>query len=110
VSTNYINVDNLATLLQKLWLGQLLNNQHTQYLLSLMQDTNDDTLIPPAVPDDAVVYHKYGELEDDVNDIAIIKTGGHVYALAIMTNGNGTWAYDTRTQLFHDLVETSFAS
>jgi beta-lactamase class A len=109
VSTNYLAVDDLADLLQKLWKGQLLSKDHTQLLLSYMQNTNYETLIPPAIPAGAEVWHKYGALEDDLHDASIIKTAdGHVYALVIMTNGNGRWAYDERTALFHALVQATF--
>jgi beta-lactamase class A len=110
VSSNYIDTDDLTTFLQQLWQGKLLNQSDTRYLLSLMQNTNDENWIPPAIPADATIYQKYGALEDDVHDAAIIKTGGHVYGLVIMTNGNGAYEYDVRAHLFHDLVRATFTT
>jgi beta-lactamase class A len=110
VTDNHIAPDDLADLLQKLWQGKLLTKEHTDYLLSLMQNTIDEQWIPPAIPAGATIYHKYGALEDDVHDASLITYQGRTYALVIMTNGNGAYAYTQRAKLFHDLVKAAFST
>ncbi len=109
ITNNTIAPADLATLLQLLWQGELMNDEHKQLLLSHMQDTIDERWIPPGLPEGAVAYHKYGALEDDIHDEAIIRYHGRTYALVIMSNGNGVYAYDTRAELFKALVATTFA-
>lgn len=109
VTTNYIAPTDLADLLQQLWQEKLLNKDHTDYLLSLMQHTINEELIPPAVPAGAVVYHKYGWLEDDLHDAALITYKGRTYVLVIMSNGHGVMGYTQRRELFHSLVKAVFA-
>jgi beta-lactamase class A len=108
VSNNHIAPHDLANLLTQLWNGKVLNQQHRDLLLSYMQNTIDERWIPPAIPEGAIIYHKYGALEDDLHDAAIITYQGHVYILVIMTNAHGAYAYAERAQLFHQLTEAVF--
>lgn len=110
ISTNHIAVHDLADLLYKLWRGDLLSRPHTDLLLSYMRDTNDERWIPAGLPDEAIVYHKYGALEDDLHDAAIIQHQGTTFVLVIMTNANGAYAYDQRSQIFYDMVQSVFAA
>ena len=99
-------------LLEKLYDGQLLNKDDTALILSYMQQTNDDSLIPAALPQGAVVYHKYGELIDTddnddgnwVNDAAIISYKGHSFILTIYTNRSDLLDITTRTQIIHEIT------
>ncbi len=101
-----------ARLLQKLYQHQLLNTADTNLLLSYMQNTNDETLIPAALPVGATVYHKYGELLDDddddagnfVHDAAIISYQGKQFVLTIYTNKLDDLDITTRQQIIHDIT------
>jgi beta-lactamase class A len=104
-STNSVSPNDMALLLKKLYDGELLNKEHTDLLLSYMQNTNEDGLISAAVTNGATVYHKYGELDDNVHDIAIIDDGSHPYVLAIYTNGQGYQDYDLRAQMIQEMTK-----
>jgi beta-lactamase class A len=110
VYSNTINAADLAKLLTKLAKGDLLNQQHTDLLLSLMQDTYEDRFIPGAVPDAIQVFHKTGTLEDDVHDVAIIYINKRPYVLVLMTNGQGIMDYDRRQTLIHQLTALAMAA
>lgn len=105
-TTNTITAHDQAQLLAKLQSNQLTNAAHTQTLLSYMQDTNNETLIPAALPADATVYHKYGELYGELHDSAIITYRGKSFVLVIFTKSATASMSDlvTRTQLFHDIT------
>ena len=102
-----------AQLLAKLYKGQLLNATDTNLLLSYMQNTNDETLIPAALPAGTTVYHKYGELldtDDDgsgnfVHDAAIITYQGRHFVLAIYTDKVSDLDITTRQQVIHDITD-----
>jgi hypothetical protein len=55
------------------------------------------------------VYHKYGALEDDIHDASLVRWNGRTYALVIMTNGQGSYAYTKRAELFHRLVKAALS-
>lgn len=109
LADNTIDTDDLATLLQKLWQGNLLNKQDTNLMLSLMQNTIEEQWIPPALAPGDTVYHKYGVLDDKTHDAAIIQHNGRNYVLVIMTDGNGDQDEGERETLFHELVKATFA-
>lgn len=85
---NSLTAADEARLLAKLYSGQLLNQQHTQLLLGFMQHTNEEEMIPAAVPAGVTVYHKYGLLGGDLHDVGILTYQGHAVALAIYTDAD----------------------
>jgi beta-lactamase class A len=105
VVNNKINPNDMALLLEKLYTGKLLNPQNTKLLLSYMQHTNHDDLIPPAVPIGIAVFHKYGSFNGDLHDAAIIDNGKSPFILTIYSStGSGTLSYAQRVSVFHSIV------
>jgi beta-lactamase class A len=100
---NSASPDDMATLLAKLYRRELLSETNTKLLLSLMQKTNFEFLIPPAVPSKSTFYHKYGQYEANLHDIAIIDDGKSPYVLTIYTNGKGS--HEKRYPLFQEIVK-----
>jgi beta-lactamase class A len=100
---NTMSPASMALLLSKLYAGTLLNKQHTQALLSYMLNTNNETLIPAALPKNYTTYHKYGDLDDELHDAAIIVHGNQKFAVVIYTKGSGLVA--TRTKLIHEVTQ-----
>lgn len=111
VNSNTITAHDQAQLLAKLYKNQLTTSSHTKILLSYMQDTNNEDLIPAALPAQATVYHKYGYLGGELHDSAIISYQGHTFALVIFTkNNNGTLDdYNERTTLFHAITTAALS-
>lgn len=109
-TTNSLTPQAMATLLAKLYKGTLLNQADTAQLLNYMQQTNDEELIPAALPQDVTVYHKYGELNSELHDAAIIVYGHKAYSLVIYTENNTTnGSIDTRPDLIHQLTHSIVA-
>lgn len=73
VSGNVLTSDDIALILQKLLSGTLLNSAHTTLLRTYMQQANYRSFIVAAAPAGYTVYHKAGEVEDEVHDAAIIR-------------------------------------
>jgi len=104
---NVITASDEAVLLQKLYSGQLLNAANTKLLLSLMQDTNNEDMIPRAAPDGSQVYHKYGQLDDRLHDAAIVDYKNSPVVLVIYTKGgpaDGS-AYGVRAGIVRQLAK-----
>ncbi len=106
---NAIKASDYAKLLVKLYKGELISDENRATLYSFMQDTDNDTLIPAALPNDATVYHKWGDLWGNLHDIAIVQYQGHSFALVIFTNNtDGTQAlYSTQVAAIKEVTKTA---
>jgi beta-lactamase class A len=106
VSDNTITAEDDAQLLAQLYGHHLISAEHSRLLMSFMQDTDNERLIPAALPAEATVYHKYGYLEGELHDSAIITYQGHTFVVVIFTNNQRTTIDDsaTRMQLIHALT------
>lgn len=103
--TNTLTPAEMATILSRLYAGTLLNAGDTAQLLSYMQDTNYETLIPAAVPAGITVFHKYGLLGGELHDAAILTQGDAAYALVIYTKGQNLTDIPERTEVIHQLTQ-----
>jgi beta-lactamase class A len=102
--SNTLAPADMARILAGLYSGTLLNAADTAQLLSTMQDTNDETLIPAAVPAGVTVYHKYGELGGELHDAAILDEDGHAYVLVVYTKGDDLGSVPERTDIVHQVT------
>lgn len=105
-TTNTITAHDQAQLLAKLQSNQLMDQDHTNTVLSYMQNTNNETLIPAALPTGAIAYHKYGQLYGELHDSAIIRYQNRSLVVVIFTKSDTETITDlsSRTQLFHDIT------
>jgi beta-lactamase class A len=110
VANNTLSPSSMATFLGKLYIGKLLNQIYTQQLLSYMQNTNDEDLIPAAVSSDITVYHKYGLLNGELHDVAIVTKDGKSYVLAIYTKNSDDSDDAARTTVIHQLTQAITSS
>jgi beta-lactamase class A len=104
--SNTLTPAEMATIVSRLYSGTLLNAGDTAQLLSYMQDTNYETLIPAAVPDGITVFHKYGLLGGELHDAGILARDGTAYALVIYTKGQDLTDVPARTEVIHQLTKT----
>lgn len=109
---NLITPADQAILLKKLYEGNLLTTDHTKLLLSYMQHTNNEDLIPAALPTSAVVYHKYGEIMDNydehlgyyLHDSAIIEINGQHIVLTIYTRSSSSVNKTAQINAIHKIT------
>lgn len=110
VDGNLLLPSDMAKFLSKLYNGKLLNTVDTEQLLSYMQDTNDESLIPAAVPSGVTVYHKYGLLNGELHDVAILAKGESAYSLAIYTKGSSDQtSVDSRADVIHQITKAAIS-
>ena len=110
VATNGLAPSDMTTFLAKLYSGQLLNKTDTKQLLSYMHNTNDETMIPAAVDSSITVYHKYGLLNGELHDAAILHRDSSSYALVIYTKGADDSDDTQRTAVVKRLTRTIVSS
>jgi beta-lactamase class A len=104
--TNTLTPAEMASILADLYTGKLLDQQDTAQLMSYMQDTNYESLIPAAVPAGITVFHKYGLLDDELHDASILAEGASSYAFVVYTKGQDESDIPARTEVFHELTQT----
>lgn len=103
--TNTLTPAEMAKVLAGLYAGTLLDPDDTAQLLSYMQDTNYETLIPAAVPAGVTVFHKYGLLGGELHDAGILAKDGRAYAFVVYTKGADLSDVPQRTELIHQLTQ-----
>ena len=104
-SVNLLTPAEMARTLELLYTGQLLNAENTAQLLSYMQDTNFETLIPAAVPPGVSVFHKYGLLFGNLHDASILVQGDRAYVFVVYTLGSDLSDMDDRARVIRQLTE-----
>lgn len=86
-TSNTLTPAETAQILALLFSGRLLSAVNTARLLSYMQYTNYEWLIPAALPAGIDVFHKYGLLGGNLHDAAILVQGTRAYVLVVYTLG-----------------------
>lgn len=102
---NTLTPSEMASIMAGLYSGKLLDQQDTTQLLSYMQNTNYESLIPAAVPAGITVFHKYGLLDDELHDASILTNGTNAYAFVVYTKGQDESDIPARTDVFHQLTQ-----
>ncbi len=82
---NSFSVSDNTKLLGDLYDRKLINESHTQLLLSYMERANYRGLIIPAIPEYDTVYHKAGTIYAFLHDGTIITNSTKAIALTIFT-------------------------
>ena len=105
-SVNVITPADMARTLALLYTGRLLNPQNTAQLLSYMQNTNYETLLPAAVPPGVGVFHKYGLLSANLHDAGILVQDGEAFVLVVYTRGRGLSDLESRATVIREIAGT----
>jgi beta-lactamase class A len=109
-TTNTLSAAETAQLLALLFSGRLLGDANTAQLLSYMQYTNYEWLIPAALPDGINVFHKYGLLGGNLHDAAILVQGTRAYVLVVYTLGQDPAGMPGGTGIIHQVTQTVAAA
>ena len=72
---NKASAHDLGVVLEKLYKGQLLNPQWTEFCLGVLGRQTFNTRIPRHLPKELTIYHKTGTIAGVVNDIGVIELG-----------------------------------
>ena len=105
-TVNALTPAEMAKTLSELYSGRLLNAGHTAQLLSYMQNTNYEVLIPAAAPAGVSVFHKYGLLFGNLHDASILVKGKRAFVFVVYTLGQDMSDMAARTRVIHQLTGT----
>lgn len=101
--SNSVSATDVAKLLSELYSGKLLNSSDTKLLLSYMQNTNNEDLIPGGVPQGVTVYHKYGDIDYSLHDATIVEAK-NPFVLVVFTSSPSSMDYDQRENIIHRIT------
>ncbi|UTT70449.1 class A beta-lactamase-related serine hydrolase [Arthrobacter sp. DNA4] len=101
---NLLTAADMALILKKLYAGELLDKDNTEQLLSYMQDTNNEDLIPAGSRSGVDVHHKYGEVSGELHDAALLSYRGSTFALVIFTENPEGVPDDGQAEVIRDLT------
>ena len=105
-TVNGLTPAEMARTLVELYSGRLLNAENTGQLLSYMQKTNYELLIPAAAPPEVTVFHKYGLLNGNLHDAGILVQGKKAFVFVVYTQGKDMSDMAARTGVIHELTST----
>ncbi|MDQ3239703.1 MAG: class A beta-lactamase-related serine hydrolase [bacterium] len=104
ISKNTITANDMAHLLKRIYQKELLSEENTQYLISLMKNTEDDTFVSHT-KEDLNLFHKNGKLDGVVNEAIIYNKENNPFVLAIYTDGKEVMKYEERRKLFYLIID-----
>jgi len=105
-TVNGLTPAEMAKTLSGLYSGRLLNAGNTAQLLSYMQNTNYEVLIPAAAPPGVEVFHKYGLLNGNLHDASILVQGERAFVFVVYTLGRDMSDMAARTRVIQQLTGT----
>jgi beta-lactamase class A len=105
-TVNGLTPAEMAKTLSGLYSGRLLNAENTAQLLSYMQNTNYEVLIPAATPPGVEVFHKYGLLNGNLHDASILVQGDRAFVFVVYTLGRDMSDMAARTRVIQQLTGT----
>jgi len=103
-TVNGLTPAEMAKTLSELYSGRLLNAGNTAQLLSYMQNTNYEVLIPAAAPPGVNVFHKYGLLNGNLHDASILVQGDRAFVFVVYTLGRDMSDMAARTRVIQQLT------
>lgn len=103
-TVNGLTPAEMAKTLSELYSGRLLNAANTAQLLSYMQNTNYEVLIPAAAPPGVNVFHKYGLLNGNLHDASILVQGERAVVFVVYTLGRDMSDMAARTRIIQQLT------
>jgi len=99
----------MARMLRLFYQGKLMNADHRAMVLGYMARSTMKSLIPAALPADAKVYNKYGQIDGVLHDAAIVEYQGHKFVLVVYTdNGGQSGQYSNQVNLIHAVTTAAF--
>lgn len=103
-TVNGLTPAEMAKTLSELYSGRLLNAANTAQLLSYMQNTNYELMIPAAAPPGVSVFHKYGLLNGNLHDASILVQGERAVVFVVYTQGRDMSDMAARTRVIQQLT------
>lgn len=82
---NKTSTKDMATLLIKMYQGEITNKQLTAEMLGFMKKSDFDDRLPQGLPEGITIYHKTGNEVKKVHDVGIIDLQDKAYYLGILT-------------------------
>lgn len=104
IGNNKMSSKDAASLLSKIYKGEILNEQSKKRLFSYMQNTETENLISPAIPKDVTFYHKTGLFEGEVHDAVIVDLTSYPYVISVFSVNTLVPNYESRGKIMQEIA------
>jgi beta-lactamase class A len=71
----------------KLWQGKVVNQSNRDKILDSLTKTIFEDYLPAGLPENVRIAHKFGTLENIINDAGIVFDTNHPYVIVLMSKG-----------------------
>lgn len=85
-----------ALFMEKLYRGQLADAEHTQKMIDLLKAQKLNNKLPKYIPQDIVIAHKTGEIDQFSHDVGIVYAPHGPYVIAILSKSDNPPAAEDR--------------
>ncbi|WP_256761761.1 serine hydrolase [Cohnella sp. WQ 127256] len=102
---NYINAEDLVTLLEKIYKGEFLTDKSRNQIITWMSAQEVNTKFGAALPT-APIAHKTGENANVTHDVGYFLVPGHEIAISVMTEVTTTTDFDEAQKLGNPVVQS----
>ncbi len=93
---NQMTTHGIAVLLQKIYNGHIISDEHRDQLFSYMQNTETENRITKGLPAGVTFYHKTGHYNGGVHDAAIVLHPKNPFIIVVFTNDTTGTPWETR--------------
>jgi beta-lactamase class A len=100
--------DDLARLLTLMAQRRLVDEWSSSQMVSILEGSEINTLLPQGLPDDIEIAHKTGSLNDTLNDAGIVYASQAPYVIVVMTTGLSS--LDEGRSFIRSISRTAYSS
>ncbi|MEG2017971.1 MAG: serine hydrolase [Clostridium sp.] len=102
---NYVSVDDLALVLEKLYRGEAVSSDYDKKMLDIMKANEQKNKIAGKLPQQVIVANKSGDYYEVTNDAGIIYTEEGSYIFCVTAKGNNI---EIQNQVIADLSKSIY--
>lgn len=84
----------MATLMEKIWKGEMLNSTSTERMLRLLSRNHWDAEALAAIPPSVTVFSKNGAVNASRSEVLLVQAPRHPYVFCIITKNNTDQRWD----------------
>jgi beta-lactamase class A len=104
---NFTTASDMALFLGRLYRGQFLDTASSTYMIDIMKNQLDNTMMRLYIPDETVIAHKTGELDSIAHEAGIVyhEKGDYLFVVLIwdaLTNNDARQAIGQISKIVYD--------
>jgi beta-lactamase class A len=82
---NFTSASDMADFLERLYMGEIIDKASSTYMLEIMKQQLENSMMRIYIPDEIVIAHKTGELDGIAHEAGIVYCGKGDYIFVVLT-------------------------